>query len=33
MSSPNYLPEDARDQIEEDDEMFWESVGVVGTMR
>jgi hypothetical protein len=33
MSSPNYLPEDARDQIEDDDEMFWKSVGVVGTMQ
>lgn len=33
MDSPNYLPEDARDQIEGDDEMFWRSVGVVGTMQ
>jgi len=33
MNSPNYIPEDARDQIEEDDEMFWKSVGVVGTMQ
>lgn len=30
---PNYLPEDARDQIEEDDEMFWRSVGVMGSMQ
>jgi hypothetical protein len=31
--TPNYLPEDARDQIEDGDEMFWRSVGVSGTMQ
>jgi len=31
--SPNYTPEDARDQIEDDDEMFWKSVGIVGTVQ
>lgn len=32
MESPNYTPEDARDQIEDGDEMFWESVGIVGQL-
>lgn len=30
MTDPNYTPTDARDQMEEGDEMFWRSVGIAG---
>lgn len=33
MMQPNYTPEDAREQMEEDDEMYWRSVGVVSQIK
>lgn len=32
MTDPNYTPKDAREQIQDGDEMYWRSIGVLGTV-
>ena len=32
MTDVNYTPKDAREQIEDGDEMYWRSIDVLGSM-